>query len=324
MIHTSANFVTSYNNSTIEFAFGNICDSISRLGVPLFLMISGSLMLDEQRKFDVKKYTLRAILLLFVWSFFYAFIYYILVPFIKNESISLLSFFVAIIKGHYHLWYIYAICGLYLITPILRKFINKENKKIAVYFITLSILFNFTQPIIKLFLEELNSSSLTNLFTYIFDNLNLDFLCGLTSYYILGWLIRFNDFDKKIKVPIYIVGIISILLIILLTFIFPTKYSYIYSNSNILVALYSTSIFVFIKEFAKNKKSNKIATAFSNLSFGVYITHIIVLSFVVRLIPFSFNVFVYIVVVWLLTTVISYFICYIMSKIPIIQKLIKT
>ena len=54
MIHTSSGFVTLYDTSSIEFLWGNIFDSISRIGVPLFVMISGSLMLDEEKNITIK------------------------------------------------------------------------------------------------------------------------------------------------------------------------------------------------------------------------------------------------------------------------------
>ena len=54
MIHVSADYVI-YPCNTMDFTIGNIFDSISRLGVPLFLMVSGALILDENREFNCKK-----------------------------------------------------------------------------------------------------------------------------------------------------------------------------------------------------------------------------------------------------------------------------
>ena len=39
MIHCSANFVSYYQPFSNEFVIGNLFDSVSRIGVPLFLMI---------------------------------------------------------------------------------------------------------------------------------------------------------------------------------------------------------------------------------------------------------------------------------------------
>ena len=55
MIHASASFLVSYPAGSFEFSVGNLGDGISRLGVPLFVMLSGALMLDEQRNLTLKR-----------------------------------------------------------------------------------------------------------------------------------------------------------------------------------------------------------------------------------------------------------------------------
>jgi len=48
--------------------------------------------------------------------------------------------------GHYHLWFIYLIIGLYFIIPLLRLWVTDDNKKYVEYFIGLSIVFAFIIP----------------------------------------------------------------------------------------------------------------------------------------------------------------------------------
>lgn len=47
MTHVSAALVILFPVSSPEFIWGNIVDSISRIGVSLFIMVSGALFLDE-------------------------------------------------------------------------------------------------------------------------------------------------------------------------------------------------------------------------------------------------------------------------------------
>ena len=54
MIHCSADFIANYPLHTSEFISGNLFDSISRMAVPLFLMISGALFLDQDRELSFK------------------------------------------------------------------------------------------------------------------------------------------------------------------------------------------------------------------------------------------------------------------------------
>lgn len=46
MIHASGDYVLD-NFGSSNFMIGNVLDSLSRIGVPIFVMISGSLLLDE-------------------------------------------------------------------------------------------------------------------------------------------------------------------------------------------------------------------------------------------------------------------------------------
>ena len=56
MIHCSSPFVKSFETASREFVLGNFFDGISRAAVPLFVMTSGALLLDERREFSVKKF----------------------------------------------------------------------------------------------------------------------------------------------------------------------------------------------------------------------------------------------------------------------------
>lgn len=54
MIHSSAPYVIE-NFGSLNFWIGNIFDGLARIGVPLFVMVSGALMLDEKYNFSKQK-----------------------------------------------------------------------------------------------------------------------------------------------------------------------------------------------------------------------------------------------------------------------------
>lgn len=153
MIHTSSGFVTLYDTSSIEFLWGNIFDSISRIGVPLFVMISGSLMLDEEKNITIKsllsKNIKNIVYLLIFWSVIYCSIYEVIFPLIKGEALNFPSIIVSLENGHFHMWYLYMMIGLYLITPFLREFVKKENKQLVLLFIAAALATQFTLPVLN-------------------------------------------------------------------------------------------------------------------------------------------------------------------------------
>ena len=77
MIHTSATYV-SKNFGSCNFWVANILDSLSRIGVPFFIMISGAIMLDERYICTLKKvksHIIRMVLFFVFWSFVYCLIF---------------------------------------------------------------------------------------------------------------------------------------------------------------------------------------------------------------------------------------------------------
>ena len=131
MLHVSAAYVFKGVESR-DFWVGNLFDSASRAGVPLFVMISGALMLDENYVFAKEKW-FRHILKLLCFFLFWSVAYAVLYPFIKHEEINLLNAVRSILKGHYHLWFIPMIIGLYLMIPLLRLWVNRQKAICGVF-----------------------------------------------------------------------------------------------------------------------------------------------------------------------------------------------
>jgi len=88
---------------------------------------------------------------------------------------------------------------------------------------------------------------------------------------------------------------------------------------------YSLAVFVFIYNKCSNVnfKHPKLIVNISNLTFGVYIIHVMVLYIFSNLLPYSKYSGIYIVVLFVSVTVVSFLVSYIISKIPILKKLIK-
>lgn len=274
MIHISGIFVVSYETTTPEFFWGNIFDSISRIGVPLFVMISGALMLDENRNFSIRSLLLKNIKnivsLLIFWSVLYCCIYKIAFPLLRGETLNFKRIVYSIIMGHYHMWYLYMIIGLYLITPFLREFVNKKNKDLICFFLTVSVLTQFLQPIV-------NGLSLmwddVLYFAEFIESFHLEFFGGFITYYILGWY--FTNIEIKKKWKFYCIGLISLLITIL--YVQITKdHSNGYSYMNLFTLLYSEAVFIALncgRKWALNNRLKSIIEILSKLSFGVYIVH---------------------------------------------------
>lgn len=319
MIHTAMEFI-EFDFGSLSYMWGNIFDSLARVGVPLFVMVSGALMLNEKKDIPVKKvfskYIFNVGLLFVAWSFIYV-IYTTVGAILNRESVSVSSIIKRFISGEFHMWYLIMIMGLYSTIPILKLFVKKENAGKIAYIIVVSIIFVFVPVLLK------SVSEFSEIFVFLsrqLERFHYGFIGVFPTYFITGWYVY--HVDIKYKKTIYVLSAISLLLIILLVQI-TGNYIDLYDNGNILVYLYSLGIFTFINDMCRNKVSTKIIEKLSNLTFGVYIIHIIVIQVVnaffdtAQLTPFS------IIIRFGLTTVISFMGSYVLSKIPVLRKLIR-
>ena len=88
-------------------------DSVVRWCVPCFIMISGALFLDK--KINLKRLYSKNIFRIVVAFVFWSAIYTFVPSLINNGENKLLTF----LEGHYHMWFLFTIIGLYIISPII-------------------------------------------------------------------------------------------------------------------------------------------------------------------------------------------------------------
>lgn len=144
LIHVSGSMAW-YNTipKSRSWQFLNLLDGISRFSVPIFLMISGCIFLNLKREIThsqlLHKNIKRIAIAFFTWSLVYALYEYWAIPGIA-KSVVIGMFF----AGHYHMWFLPCIVGMYLITPLLRMWAKDERK--LRYFLILTIIFAILIP----------------------------------------------------------------------------------------------------------------------------------------------------------------------------------
>ena len=137
-VHASAPVVDNFSAaSRAEWRVANVYDSIARVSVPLFFMLSGHLLLGKVEPladFFRKRFG-KIVVPWLAWSAFYL----AWSDFLLHRRHGLLGGARAILEGqvHFHLWFLYALLGLYLFTPILRLYAARATRGDHVYFIAI-------------------------------------------------------------------------------------------------------------------------------------------------------------------------------------------
>ncbi len=323
MIHCASHFVSRYNPNTTEFVFGNLFDSIARLGVPLFLIISGALFLDERKEVTLKgilsKNVKSLAIITMLWAVIYALMYQVVFPW---PNVDVKNFLLAVLKGHYHMWYLYMIMGLYIITPFLKKFVSKENKNMVLFFILFSFSVKFLLPTVDQICVRFWNMDLIGVFL---DKFHLDFFGGYITYFLTGWYIACVGIDRKYqKYILYLLAALSLAFIFVYVH-FTGHYNAAYENIGAPVFLYAVGTFLALSSInwqLKEKTAQKLA-ACSKLTFGVYLVHVLLLYTFRKTFPYDASPVLYILICFVCVVSVSFLFAYAISKIPIVKKIIR-
>ena len=328
LIHASMRYVVK-DVGSFDFWIGNFFDSISRIAVPLFVMLSGALLLDENYAFTIKKLAghIAKIILFFVfWSAAYCIVFEFLAPILRGEPVSILSAIKSFAEGHFHLWFCYMIVGLYLLVPLLRLWIKKENKKHVEYFLLLSLFFSFALPqIVKIggcysaYFNEINT---------LLDNLNLKYVGGFTSYFILGWYL--HNFEIEKKTLLYVLGFFGVLFTVSMTFVlsYTTGQAIqMYDNISVNVLLQTSAVFVAAKALyhdKPHKKADRFFVFISKNSLGVYAIHAAFITVCYTLLGKTSIKAAILTVpcVFVVSLTLSLLLSFLLSKTPLLKKIV--
>jgi len=301
----------------------NIYYTISRNGVPIFFMMSGYLLLSKEENLwtFLKKRATKIIIPFFAWSIIYD-IYF------SNSFGDVFTFnavlkmFIRILRGPRagHLWFFYALIGLYLFTPILRLFMAKAKNSDILYYIGLWIL---TTPFLFI-LDE---------FTPLKNGFELNYFTGYVGYFLLGiYLGRMQTTPRLLQIALglTILGAISTFAVFFLN-LPPTDNKLPFrSYQSLNIILMAIGMFIIIKAMGEGIRPNlaRFYASVSQSSFGIYLIHSIVLTWMAygwEALNFQTSVGPSIIVipfVALIAFVISWVITFIMLKIPLIRALV--
>ncbi len=131
--------------------WGNFWNSLSRPGVPLFVMLSGFLLLGKDYPLPVflKRRFTRVLIPALFWM-----VVYLVYGFLANgKPATVLEGLRDIVVGpvHYHLWFIYLIIGLYLVYPILRPWVKTAQEQDYIYFFMMCMFCTWGYKFLALF-----------------------------------------------------------------------------------------------------------------------------------------------------------------------------
>ncbi|WP_084678205.1 acyltransferase [Actinopolymorpha alba] len=134
-IHVCSHLILEWGEISAKlWHFGNLLESASRFSVPVFVMVSGATLLaprpgETLRDFYLRRASRIAIPLV-VWTCFFL----VLDAWSHGREVTAYTFVQGFLWGrpYYHLYFLYVVAGLYLITPFLRVFVANADRRLLV------------------------------------------------------------------------------------------------------------------------------------------------------------------------------------------------
>lgn len=260
-----------------------IINSIGRTAVPLFIMVSGYFLLplkDTTSVFFRKRFT-RILYPFIVWCVVYA-VYNFLM---KGESWQQMCLNILQIPVNFgtqvgHLWYIYALIGLYVLIPILSPWLKSCSKTELQAYLAIWIFTTFVPYIHEIFPEILGEC-------YWNPSPALYYFTGFAGYLILGYYIKkYVSSSSSIVKPLLLLVIgyaitayVFCSRIDTSAIVTELELSWGYCTFN--VVMMSLGLFLLFKAIPA-KGNSRIGGLFTDIaakSYGMYLAHIIVLNF---------------------------------------------
>ena len=178
-----------------------------------------------------------------------------------------------LLTGHSwpHMWYLYMLLGLYLLMPFFRKIVANSNEKELRYLVCLLIVFISLLPLLGL------------------ANVSTDYRFSVATVYPLYLLLGYAVQNRAIRVPRWaawtslVLSTVGIWLAVWFLHEDSATLSIFTSYNSILVALQSTSIFtLFTQQNRKREDLPKPLKQFDKCTFGIYLIHFVFVKLLLR------------------------------------------
>ena len=291
-------------------------NSISRWAVPVFMMISGALLLSSERDFNCRYYLskrLSKVVIPFLgWTLIYAFF----AGFADGSWSAAVTLTVIENSANeptwYHLWFFYDFIPLYVVIPFLAPVLKQASSKLIKLFLLIWM--------VLFLMKWLKADS------FLLQNIVL-----YTGYLILGWYLFNRDNSKQLKYWLF-AGVAMLLLNFFGTWqlaIEKGRYSSFFMGYKTLnTAIIAGMVFVCAQVYADKIKGKlrALIVLISKYSLGIYLLHPLLLIPVRDLENGFYSFFIS---NWLAIPVITMVVMYIallctmlLVKIPLLRRLV--
>lgn len=322
MLHLSA---TGYKAAPEGSAAQVICwcyNFLSRFAVPVFVMISGAIFLNPDRAVTpeklLKRNIPRLLLIFFLWSTGFA-----LLQAAREQPLFSTAYCLCVIRkiitGHYHMWYLYMIMGLYLAVPFLRPV--AADRTLLKQFMLLCFLLGSIPRLLCLIPVA------GEVVREVLEKADIGFFAGYAGYFCLGHYLHSTRISRR-SVTVFAVLAAALMLAVAAFEMRGNLTERLLQEKIPYIAVYSAAVFLVFKEntarFERSEKLKKLIEKLAVCSLGMYLVHPAVnfLLSAIGLHALTFMPLFCVPLCGLLVFGISFVIVVYMKKCPLLNKMV--
>jgi surface polysaccharide O-acyltransferase-like enzyme len=303
---------------TVDWHISNVIDAATRWCVPVFVMLSGSLLLDSQRHASPRAFWEKRISRLLPAFLVWQAVYFAWRAWYWHQPMTLriVAHDVLIGRPYIHLYFLYLITGLYLVTPFLARTLRvltlPQIRQLVLLFACLSIGANL--------IDFLGSSAFTIFVPYL-------------AYYLAGWYCarmpvgRPSGYALALALAVGLIVITVSTVLSVAAFGFDDRWSfYFYEDFNPAVMITAVAVFLFTLNTELPPMLQALAKQLAPWTLGVYLAHPIV----VELLRYGYYVSAplllsppyYVPVTFLATCILTFGLVALMHQVPGLRRIV--
>ncbi len=247
--------------------------SIVRAGVPLFLMCSGALLLNPEKKLDIKRlYTHnipRILAAMFFWGMAYKVWHMIFGAGITVSGLIQALKELLVFNQEFHFYYLHIILLVYVFLPVTRCFVASAPKRLVEYALVIWFAFGILYPTVNSFWPFTLLSGMTPQYL-----INMTY--ASIGYGVFGWYLKKYPISVKISAAAAILGFLTVFFG---TYFLSLRYMYLnelfFSGMTVGTFMLASGIYgLCVKMGDKLPEPATIVSRFmSKASFCIYLVH---------------------------------------------------
>lgn len=320
LIHVAAYTSIKSEVGAADWWAGVGYNALARWCVPVFVMMSGALLLEPNRTECFQDFYRKRFAKIFFPLVFWSIVFcgWTNVKGIFSHNAPPLGLFKSLISGtpYYHMWFLYVIAMLYLFTPFFRKVTSNASKKELIFLLVVLFLIAMLNALLGLGAQTLSPS--------FFGTRFLSFV----PFFLCGYLVGMVDI-KVSKAAVCGALTASVLLTIAGVYFLSIQTdaktgNYFNDYLSVTVVPMSLCTLYLLRFWGKPILNASAAKKLSSLTLGVYLIHPIILDVLnyLKAGPLDYNSLLSIPLLAVLIFALSFTSAWLLGKVPYLSRTI--